>query len=217
MEGAFPNSRWKWTPLIAVSGATIISGILFLLIPLTQIFSPVKEPDLVVREVVLSPPPPQAPPPPEAAEPLPEPPPPELVQVPPPIVINALDVSLSTGTGDAIAIGVPSPDLVVQDIASEIEKMFTFEDLQDAPRLVNAPNFRFPPALVRRGITKGKVVVEIDILPNGRAEFRKVISATHDELIETAKQIVSRARFSKPMVDGQAQRVRGSFPLVLEN
>lgn len=217
MEREFPKSQLRWAPLLTISGAIIISAILFLLIPMTQILNPVKPANVVVREMVLLPPPAKTPPPPDSSEPPPEPAPPELAQVPPPIMINALDVSLSTGTGDAIAIGVPSPDLVVQDITSEIEEMFTFDDLQDAPRPVSLPRFRFPPSLIRRGIESGKVVLEIDILPSGRAEFRRVISATHEELIETAKQIVSRARFSRPIVDGQAQRVRGSFPLLLEN
>jgi TonB family protein len=138
-----------------------------------------------------------------------------MTTVPPPVAINALDVSISTGTGDAIAMGVPSPDLVVQDVAKEIERMFTFEDLEEAPRLINAPSYRFPPGLVRRGITAGRVMVEIDILPSGKAEFRRVISTTHPELVELARQIVARAQFTKPIVNGRPQRVRGSFPLNL--
>jgi outer membrane biosynthesis protein TonB len=200
-----------------VSGAVLISGLLFLLIPLTQLLDPVKKADLVVREVVLSPPPPQAPPPPEPAEPVEEPPPPELVQTTPPIEINTLDISVSTGTGDVIAIGVPSPDLVVQDIATEMERMFTFEDLEEPPRMINRPNFRFPPSLVRRGITSGRVNVEIDILPDGRAEFRRIVSLTHPELEGVARQILSRVRFTRPMVNGQPQQVRGVIPLNLDN
>ena len=213
MEKEFPKGRLKWAPLFVISGAAVISGILFLLIPMTQILNPVKEADLIVREVVLLPPPPQVPPPPESAEPLPEPPPPELVQVPPPIVINSLDVSLSAGTGDAIAIGVPSPDLVVQDIASEIESMFTFDDLDEKPRPSGQPSYRFPPSLVRRGVKEGLVVVQIDILPSGRVEFVKIVSATHDELADIVLRIIGRFRFSKPIVAGRPARVRGNFPL----
>ena len=73
-----------------VLGAAIVSVLLFLLIPLTQILDPVKKVDLLIREVVLAPPPPNVPPPPpDDSEPLPEPPPPELVQVPPPITIKS--------------------------------------------------------------------------------------------------------------------------------
>ena len=117
---------------MVVLGAAIVSVLQFLLIPLTQILDPVKKVDLLIREVVLAPPPPNVPPPPpDDSEPLPEPPPPELVQVPPPITINALDIDLNAGTGDAIAIGVPSPDLVMQEVAQEIERMFTFDDLPE--------------------------------------------------------------------------------------
>lgn len=203
---------------MVVLGAAIVSVLLFLLIPLTQILDPVKKVDLLIREVVLAPPPPNVPPPPpDDSEPLPEPPPPELVQVPPPITINALDIDLNAGTGDAIAIGVPSPDLVMQEVAQEIERMFTFDDLPEAPSLMNRPSFRFPPSLLRRGIKQGKVLVVIDILPNGRAEFVRIESATHDEFIPSAKRIVEGARFKLQKIEGRYVRVRGTFPLTLNS
>jgi len=220
MPSTFPNSRWKGTPLIAIGGALGTAGLLFLLIPLTQLLDKVEEPDLKVREVTFAPPPPEVPPPPpdEAQPPEPEQPPPEMPEEPPPIQIDALDVALNPGAGDAVAMGIPTPDLnMAQDMTGDIQKLFTFEDLAEAPRLINQPRFRFPPQLARRGIDEGKVIVEIDIKPNGRAELRRIISSTHPELIEAAREIVRSARFTKPEVDGRAQTVRGRFPLILQN
>lgn len=217
MEGTFPSSRWKWAPLITISGAALISALLFLLIPLTQLLDPIQKADTIVREITMMPPPPQAPPPPEPAEPVEDPPPPEMSRTTPPVEINTLDISVSTGAGEVIAMGVPSPDLVVQDLASEMERLFTFDDLEEPPRMINRPDFRFPPALVRRGINAGKVEVEIDILPDGTAEYRRIVSLTHPELETIARQIIARTRFTRPIVNGQPQRVRGVFPLVLEN
>ncbi|MFW6218012.1 MAG: TonB family protein, partial [Verrucomicrobiota bacterium] len=79
------------------------------------------------------------------------------------------------------------------------------------------PRFRFPPELARRGVDDGKVIVEIDILPDGRARLRRIISSTHPELEPVARQIVEAARFTKPEVDGRPQTVRGRFPLILQN
>ena len=220
MPKEFPNSRWRWTPLIAIGGALGTAGLLFLLIPLTQLLDKVEEPDLKVREVSFSPPPPEPPPPPPEEEPPPEPEetPPDMPEEPPPIQIDALDVALNPGAGDAVAMGIPTPDLnVASDMTHEIRKLFTFEDLAEAPRLINAPRFRFPSKLARRGVDEGKVVVEIDILPSGRAELRRIISATHPELIDAARSIVRSARFTKPEVDGRPQAVRGRFPLILQN
>jgi len=219
MPTTFPNSRWKWTPLIAIGGALGTAGLLFLLIPLTQLLDKVEEPNLKVREVRFSPPPEMPPPPPDEPQPPePEPIPPELPQEPPPIQIDALDVALNPGAGDAVAMGIATPNLNMEsDMTQDIQKLFTFEDLAEAPRLINQPRFRFPSQLARRGIDEGRVVVEIDILPNGRAELRRIISSTHPDLEEAAREIVRSARFTKPEVDGRAQTVRGRFPLILQN
>ncbi|WP_158279731.1 energy transducer TonB [Coraliomargarita sinensis] len=220
MPKEFPNSRWKWTPLIAIGGALGTAGLLFLLIPLTQLLDKVEQPDLEVREVTFSPPPPELPPPPpdEMEPPEAEEPPPEMPKEPPPIEIDALDVALNPGAGDAVAMGIPTPDLnMEQDMTGDIQKLFTFEDLSESPRLINQPRFRYPSRLARRGIDEGKVIVEIDILPNGRAELRRIISSTHPELEEAAREIVRSARFTKPEVNGRPQTVRGRFPLILQN
>lgn len=220
MPSEFPNSRWKWTPLIAISGALGTAGLLFLLIPLTQLLDQVEEPDLEVREVTFSPPPPELPPPPpeEAQPPEPEQPPPEMPKEPPPIQVEALDVALNPGTGDAVAMGIPTPDMNMEsDMTGDIQQLFTFEDLAEAPRLINQPRFRFPRELARRGVDEGKVIVEIEIKPNGRAELRRIISSTHPELEDAAREIVRSARFTKPEVDGRARTVRGRFPLILQN
>lgn len=220
MPQQFPNARWKWTPLVAIGGAFGTAALLFLLIPLTQMLDRVASPDLEVRAVSFAPPPPDLPPPPSEEPPPPEPerPPPEMPQEPPPIQIEALDVALNPGAGDAVAMGIATPDFKTEtDLTADIQQLFTFEDLAEAPRLINQPRFRFPADLARRGVNEGKVIVEIDILPSGRARLRRIISSTHRELEPAAREIVESARFTKPTVDGQAQTVRGRFPLVLQN
>ncbi|MFP4156962.1 MAG: energy transducer TonB [Opitutales bacterium] len=220
MPKEFPNSRWKWTPLIAIGGAVGTTGLLFLLIPLTQLLDNVEKPDLEVREVSFAPPPPELPPPPpdEVEPPEPDEPPPEMPREPPPIQVDALDVALNPGAGDAVAMGIPTPDLKIEtDMTEDIRNLFTFEDLAEAPRLINQPRFRFPPQLARRGVNEGQVVVEIEIKPNGRAELRRIISSSHPDLEDAAREIVRSARFTKPEVDGRPQTVRGRFPLILQN
>ncbi|MFP4069861.1 MAG: TonB family protein [Opitutales bacterium] len=220
MTPRFPSSRWRWTPLFAIGGAFGTAVFLFLLIPLTQMLDEVEKPDLEVREVSFAPPPPDTPPPPpdEPEPPEPEQPPPEMPREPPPIEVEALDVALNPGAGDAVAMGIATPDFKTEtDPTEDIQELFTFEDLAEAPRLINQPRFRFPPELARRGVDGGKVIVEIDILPDGRARLRRIISSTHPELEPVARQIVEAARFTKPEVDGRLQTVRGRFPLLLQN
>ena len=221
MSKPLPSQNWKWTPYLAIAGALVLAGLLFLLIPLTQMLNAPEQPDLLVREVQVAapPPPPSTPPLPEESEP-PEPQEtiPEMPQEPTPIEVQPLDVALSPGAGDAIAMGAPMPVFQnANDAIADIRELFSFDDLAEAPRLVNAPSFRFPAELVRRGVNKGKVIVEIDILPNGSAKLRRIVSSSQRELEPVARAIVARARFSKPTVDGRPQTVRGLFPLILQN
>lgn len=221
MSQEFPKQNWKWAPYFAIGGACALAVLLFLLIPLTQMLNAPKPPHLMVREMQLSllPPPPSTPPLPEE---MPPPEPQQMLQEmpsePTPIDLPLLDVELSPGSGDAIAMGAPMPTFQTQsDTFAEIQKLFSFDDLPEVPRLVNTPNFRFPASLARQGVSNGKVIVEIDILPNGSAQLRRIVSSTHPELEAVAKQIISRARFTKPTIGGVPHTVRGLFPLVLQN
>ncbi|KAF0094862.1 MAG: hypothetical protein E1N59_1597 [Puniceicoccaceae bacterium 5H] len=217
MAQVFPEARWRWTPLVAVGGALLLAALLFCCLLLTQEFSPVDQETVTFREVVVSAAPPRStPPPPESTPPQPKPPPPEMTPEAPNVDLQPLDVSLNAGAGDAIAMGVAPPSLDTQmDAVSQIEKVFTFEDLPDAPRLLNAPPYRFPSSLQRQGVHQGRVMVRIKILPDGSAELLNVVSISHAALEPVVRQIIARARFTPPKVDGQAQTVVGNFPLVL--
>lgn len=218
----FPQQNWKWTPVISIVVALGMAALLFMLIPLTQFMNAPAEKELMIREiVVLSAPPPPPPPPPE--EPEPPPPNPQMIASklptnPDVLEVEPLDLVLTPGNSEAIAMGVAPPALRVdRDMIGDIEQLFTFADLPVAPRLIHTPSFRFPAQLVRRGITHGEVVAEIDILENGQARLHRIVSSTHTDLEPIARDIVERSRFTKPMVDGRPQTVRGLFPITLEN
>lgn len=198
----------------------MLAATLFLLIPLTQMFDQPEKPDLAVREIRISPPPPpDAPPPPEETPPdQPETAPEEIPEAPPPVDLQPLDVDLTAGSSEAIQMGARLPSFQMEtDSVSDIEELFTFDDLSESPRLLNTPRFRYPSSLVRRGIEKGRVIVEIDILPDGSARLRRIVSSTEPELEPIARRIVKQAQFTSPEIDGQPQTVRGRFPLRLEN
>ncbi|MFP4204466.1 MAG: energy transducer TonB, partial [Opitutales bacterium] len=188
--------------------------------PLSQLLDRIKTPDRTVREVKIAPSPPEPPSPPkdEPKPSKPEPETPEMQRDPAPIEVDKLDVAINPGIGDAVAMGVSKPNFETeQDLTSEIEELFTFEDLGEAPRLINSPRFRFPPELERRGVEEGKVIVEIDIRPDGRARLRRIVFSSHHELESVARKIIGSARFTKPEVDGRPRTVRGHFPLILQN
>lgn len=221
MKRSLPQSRLKWAPMLAILGALVLAAGLFILIPLTQLLNAIEEPDLSVRETRITLPP-QEPPqqPPQNEEPPEEPLPtvPEMPSDPPPVEVPPLDLAFSPGMGEAIAMGVAPTEFRMEgDSIAEVQDFFSFDDLNENPRLLSTPHFRFPQALERRGVREGEVIVEIDILPDGRAELIRIVSSTHAELEPVAVRIIDRARFSPPIVEGQARRVRGHFPLVLQN
>ena len=119
-----------------------VSFLLFLAIPLTQIFNNYDKPPESIDSFEISPPPP--PPPPEDPPPPPEPedeePPPELDLPTPPLTLEQLDMVLEPGTGGALSgdVNLPSIDARKMDIGM---------DLLDVSQLDNFPGFRSPPYL----------------------------------------------------------------------
>ena len=84
---------------------TCVCILLFLAIPLTQIFTQYEKAPESIDALEIAPPPP--PPPPEEPPPPPEPeedePPPELDAPPPPITLEQLDMALNPGSGGSLS------------------------------------------------------------------------------------------------------------------
>lgn len=202
-------------------GAVLVSALLFALIPWTQYVSNVAPPDITIREVQIAAPPPKAPPPPE--------PPEEQVQTSIQVIHDSqttpispdllqLDISLDTNIDGAVALATSSPNLNLEgDVVDQIQQVFSFEDLPEAPHLLNRPTFNWPDDLTRRKILTGRIVVDISIGPNGRAKLLRIVSVSAPGLEEPAMQIIRQARFSPPVIDGQAVTVRGRWPLSISS
>ena len=214
-----PNPDTEKSSVVAIVGAVVIAFSLFLIVPLTQILA--KPPSKIVeyREIVTIKPPLPPTPPSKDIEPLkePEPAPPEFKQPTENLQLNPLDLTLNPGTGDAIAMGVRTREFESEiDVMGDIEKIFTFADLPQAPRILNTPRITFPKSLTRRGIKDGKVVLLVEIDQKGRARVLKIISSSHPKLEPVAKDVVKRALFTTPEIEGETVTVRGEWPLYLQ-
>ncbi len=96
MPPVFPEARWRWTPLFALSGSLLLAALFFVCIPLTQQFGRIEKPEVIFREVIVAAPPPNSPPPPpETMPPEPPQPQPEMTPETPALDVQPLDVSLS--------------------------------------------------------------------------------------------------------------------------
>ena len=143
---------------------TCVCILLFLAIPLTQIFTQYEKAPESIDTLEIAPPPP--PPPPEEPPPPPEPeedePPPELDAPPPPITLEQLDMALNPGTGGSLSgdFAMPSFNAKKEDLGTL--DIFDIGDLDNKPRPRKQSPPKYPSTAKRRG-QEGFVVAEFII------------------------------------------------------
>jgi len=215
--------------IIGIAGSAILLAVLGLSRLINVV---VLTPDLTVREVdfaTLTPPPPP---------PLEEPPP-ELTPPPPPALtqINALP--------DPTRVPVPQAQLPM-DITAPVEDFFAdlepaplpvapveqpvrqpvrqpsppshvnVGDLDAMPKLLAHGSAVFPSALARRGISRGTVVLEVEINTTGAVSVRRVVSASYPELVDAARRVAAPARFTAPKHKGKVVNAIMRWPITIE-
>ncbi|MFQ3270298.1 MAG: protein TonB [Lentimonas sp.] len=188
-----------------------ISVLLFLAIPLTQLFTEYEKAptEIEALEVAPPPPPPLDEPPPPPPEPEKEEPPPELKTPPPPITLDQLDLALNPGTGAAGAgdFALPSFDVSQSDLGGL--EIFELGDVDSAPKPLTQIRFSYPAAAKRRGI-KGVVKIEYIVNENGRVEHITIIKSPHPSLADATGNVIRRVRFTPATKDGRPVKVRMS-------
>ena len=191
-----------------------------MIIPLSQLITAVpEESKLVVRDIpLIVPPPPKTPPPKESTQK--EPPPMPEFQLPPEAQLETspLDIAIKPQMGDVLNTEVKVVFATQVDISEEIEKIFTFEELQQPPRPIFVPPSadKFPNSL--RRVSQVTVVMIIQIDKTGKvSKVERIKSATHPGVEIIARRYVKGIRFTPPMVDGRPVKVRGVVPLTIPN
>lgn len=216
LESQIANPRKR--SLYSLVGAFLTAVLIFLIIPLTQKRAPQTNKVVDIRKVALLQPPAPSEPPNITQKPMTEKsaPKPAFNKQPAAPEPRQLGLSLNPGIDEALAIGTAGAGFeLTTDAVGDIEKLFTFNDLPEAPRIINYPRIQFPQELVRRGITQGRVIALIEIDERGRAEIIAIESSTHPLLIKKAEEVIRQAQFTQPLVDGVPQRVRGEWPIDL--
>ncbi len=222
MRAALPQSESRLTPILALVGAMLLAGGLFLLIPLTQTLDAQPREILEYREVAVAAPPPPKPPPPSArseASLQPAPDKPQMPPSPPQIEISQLEISLNPGMGASLAMGVQQVQFdAAIDVIAEIEKIFEFEELTQKPSLLNKPQPKFPPDLARRGVREIRATVVAVIDERGSTTLEAIDSITHPNTSaeDAVEATVNRMRFTTTRIDGKPVKVRVKFPLVFK-
>jgi protein TonB len=180
----------KKTKVKSILIGIAFSFLLFLAIPLTQIFIDSTKQKETINPLEFSPPPP--PPPPEDPPPPPEPeeeePPPELDSPPPPISLEQLDMALEPGTGGALSGDFALPSF----------------DARKARRLL-PPRY---PAKAKASSIEGFVLLEFIVDQNGDVESVVVKDSSHSLFEAAAVDAVRNWVFTPGEKDGRKVRTR---------
>ncbi|MGJ8651929.1 MAG: energy transducer TonB [Opitutaceae bacterium] len=186
-----------------------VSAMLFLAIPLTQIFTEYKKAPEEIDALEMAPPPPpppldEPPPPPEPEQ---EEAPPELDTPPPPISLDQLDMALNPGTGGSLSgdFALPSFEVGSKDLGGL--EIFDIGDLEDKPqpRKQTAPRY---PSEARRKRLQGFALAEFIIDENGDVSAVEIKQASDSVFEQPTIEAIRTWKFTPGQKDGRAVKTR---------
>jgi hypothetical protein len=97
-----------------------------------------------------------------------------------------------------------------------VKSHYSAAELDGQPRLLRHGSASFPVALSRKGVTRGTVTLEVELSERGAVRVRRVISATHPELVSGAKRVAAGSRFTVPKKNGRAVRAIMRWPITIK-
>lgn len=93
---------------------------------------------------------------------------------------------------------------------------YNANELDGTPRILRQGSFVFPASLARNGVTRGTVMLEVELSTTGAVSFRRVISSTHPDLIAAARRVAAGSRFTAPKRNGQPVKAIMRWPIILQ-
>ena len=183
-----------------------VSFLLFLAIPLTQIFNKYNRSPDNIDSYELAPPSPPSPPedPPPPPEPEEEEPPPELNSPPPPISLEQLEIALEPGFGGNITGDFTFNFNAKKDLETDIYDM---KDLEKRPQPRRQINPRYPQKAKTSGI-EGFVYVEFIVDQNGYVESVVVKDSSHSMFEPATIDAIRKWLFTPGEKDGRTVKTR---------
>ena len=112
------------------------------------------------------------------------------------------------------------PDLTKIDVKQvspppEIN-VFAVDQLDRVPQLLNRPTAQFPQSLLRRGITRGEVTLEVLIDRRGKASVQRIVKSSDSMLEKPAVAAAEQAIFEAPQKNNLPVEALFQWTLVLE-
>lgn len=198
-------------PAVAL-GATALTAIFFLVLPLLQAISQLPAADTLVRQVDTTQLPPPPPPPNDEPEKEPEQEekPPELDEAPP-LDLSQLEMALNPGFGGGWMTGDLGGRLTNVAGAGDDGDLFSMSDLDQAPR----PTYRPSPVITKalRELGGGKVVLIFMVNERGRVERPIVEKSTDPAFERAALDAIKKWRFEPGKRSGKPVSFRMRQPI----
>ena len=200
--------------LMVAAGATGLTLMFFLVLPLIQVITRPATADLSVRDLDTANIPPPPPPPEEEPEKEEEEEeePPELIDEAPPLDLSQLELAMNAGFGD----GWFDPDFAVKlntggVRGDDLDALFDMSDLDQQPRAIYQPNPTLD-AQVRRK-TPGKVNIIFIVDKRGRVENPIVQNSTDPIFEGPALAAIKQWKFEPGKRKGEPVRFRMRVPI----
>ncbi|MGB0334968.1 MAG: energy transducer TonB [Opitutales bacterium] len=195
MPSSFRSSDSKSFPTMGVVTGIIVCGLIFLAIPLTQMFTDYSRANEEILAIELAPPPPpppieEPPPPPEE-----EPPPPDFEPPPPPISLEQLEIALEAGTGESMAGDFAMPNLTIKKEELGGLEIFDISDLDKKPTTVKQVAPLFPVEARRRGLS-GYAVAQFIIDQRGGVRDVIIISSSDSVFNKPTIEAIRQWKFT---------------------
>lgn len=156
---------------------------------------------------------PAPPPPPQAETPPPPPPQTDLPKLD--LQIDPVAPPVKANIDQDVDLDLSFADFAPQNDSPREAMTFNLADLDSQPRLVNTPSVKFPEAQRNRGVTEGRVTVEVYISSAGRVTIKRILSSSHEDFTAMARSFVTKARFTPPKKDGRPVNATFKWPLIL--
>lgn len=208
MSSVYKSPKGSNTRIIGALLGIAVSVLIFLAIPLTQIFTEYEKvpSDIEVIEMAAPPPPPpedEPPPPPEPEE---EEPPPELDTPPPPISLEQLDMTLDARPGDSLSGDFALPKVDLKKNLGSLD-IFDLSDVEKKPQARKQMPPKFPMDASQRGLSGYAVAIFVV------DEYGNVIDIdiprSSDKIFEKPTiEAIRSWKFSPGEKDGKAVKTR---------
>ncbi|MGJ8654774.1 MAG: energy transducer TonB [Opitutaceae bacterium] len=209
MAPVYKSSNMNRSRSVGVILGIVVSGLIFLAIPLTQIFTEYKKSNNEIDAISLAPPPPpimeeEPPEPPPEEEP---PPPPEFQPPPPPISLEQLNVALEAGTGDSMGGDFAMPNLTVNKDELGGLDIFDINDLDQKPRSTKQIAPVYPISARRRGLS-GWVNAQFIIDQRGNVVDVKITRSSDPVFEQPSITALRQWKFTPGEKNGKAVTTR---------